>query len=209
MKPYYQDEWVTIYNCRCEDILGELPKVDLVLTDPPWNLGYFKDDDKPWEEYAQWLETFKQLFNSLSDNTIIFQSTKAIPYVAHLFKGWEMFSSLKNFCQMTPKKLPNAFDLAFIKNSEKYLGKGRNWHLANNANLANSQTGHPTSRPLDCIKYLISLYDYNTILDPFAGSCTTGRAAKDLNRKCICIELEEKYCEIGAKRMCQEVMNFA
>lgn len=44
--------------------------------------------------------------------------------------------------------------------------------------------------------------------DPFAGSCTTGRAAKDLNRKCIMIELKEKYCEIGANRLKQEVMQF-
>jgi site-specific DNA-methyltransferase (adenine-specific) len=48
-----------------------------------------------------------------------------------------------------------------------------------------------------------------TILDPFAGSCTTGRAAKDLGRRCVCIEREERYCEIGARRMQQEVLNLA
>jgi site-specific DNA-methyltransferase (adenine-specific) len=48
-----------------------------------------------------------------------------------------------------------------------------------------------------------------TILDPFAGSCTTARAAKDLGRKCVCIEREERYCEIGAKRMSQEVFNLS
>ncbi len=46
MKPYYQDEWVTIYHGDCRLILPELPKVDLVLTDPPWNLDYFQDDKK-------------------------------------------------------------------------------------------------------------------------------------------------------------------
>jgi site-specific DNA-methyltransferase (adenine-specific) len=66
---------------------------------------------------------------------------------------------------------------------------------------------HPTEKPLELMTELISK-TIGTILDPFMGSGTTLRATKDLNRKAIGIEIEEKYCEIAAKRMEQEVFKF-
>jgi len=67
---------------------------------------------------------------------------------------------------------------------------------------------HPTQKPLSLINGLISIGSEkgNLILDPFMGSGTTLRAAKDLGRKAIGIEIEERYCEIAAKRMSQTVM---
>jgi site-specific DNA-methyltransferase (adenine-specific)/modification methylase len=71
-------------------------------------------------------------------------------------------------------------------------------------------TGHPTQKPLPLMAWCINLAGEGaqTILDPFAGSCTTGRAAKDLGRRCVCIEREEAYAEIGARRMSQGVLDF-
>jgi DNA modification methylase len=69
---------------------------------------------------------------------------------------------------------------------------------------------HPTQKPLEIIKWCIGIAgdDVKTILDVAAGSGTTGRAAKDLGRKCVMIEREEKYCEIAANRMLQECFKF-
>jgi len=68
--------------------------------------------------------------------------------------------------------------------------------------------GHPCPKPVALFRWLTDqLSDANeTILDPFMGSGTTLRAAKDLGRKAIGIEIEERYCEIAAKRMAQTVM---
>jgi DNA modification methylase len=67
--------------------------------------------------------------------------------------------------------------------------------------------GHPCEKPLELMTWCISLAgDVQTILDPFAGSGTTGRAAKDLGRKAVLIEREERYCEIAARRMAQGVL---
>jgi DNA modification methylase len=69
-------------------------------------------------------------------------------------------------------------------------------------------TGHMTEKPLPLMRELVSLFTDpgETILDPFMGSGTTLRAAKDLGRRAVGIELEEKWCEVAAKRLSQEVL---
>ena len=74
--------------------------------------------------------------------------------------------------------------------------------------MAKNGRVHPNEKPLPLLARLLAKAPQGTILDPFMGSGTTLRAAKDLGRKCIGIEIEEKYCEIAVKRLAQEVLSF-
>ena len=212
MKPYYQDDYVTIYNCRCEDILGELPKVDLVLTDPPYGIKRFEKLGN--EKSGVYIErlTFKQtgawnnnkpvkdlldIILNKSKKQIIWGGNNFELPTSEYFFIWDKKQVMPNFAQC---------EMAWVSQSMHKTAKIFEYDIKK---LNGQQKVHPTEKPIELMRWCIDKADEpQTILDPFAGSCTTGRAAKDLGRKCICIELEEKYCEIGAKRMCQEVMNF-
>lgn len=84
-----------------------------------------------------------------------------------------------------------------------------NWWLLRTASQEEN-INHPARMPMPmAVSHIATWTDPGeTVLDPFMGSGTTLRAAKDLGRRAIGIEIEEKYCEIAAKRMAQEVLEF-
>ena len=190
----------TLYCGDCLDILPSLSGVDAIVTDPPWNMGYFTDDKKEWPEYANWLQTVKSKCEDVCKGQVWFLSTKSIPYVSHLFEGYIPFASIKNFSQMTPKALPNCWDIAFVKSSN-YLGNGRNWFLCNTAGMIKDRTEHPTPRTLDVMSYMVSMHGWKCVLDPFMGSGTTGIACYNHQRKFIGIEINPKYFDIACRRI--------
>ena len=85
--------------------------------------------------------------------------------------------------------------------------EGECWDGMFVARVNDGEKQHQTGKPIDLMRQMVSVRpEWQTFLDPFMGSGTTLRAAKDLGRKAIGIEIEERYCEIAAKRLSQEVL---
>ena len=228
MKPYYQDDWVTIFHGDCREILPELPKVDLVLADPPYEkeahacnrrtravIEGRKETDKIG--FPQIDEGLRSIFSDLNCNwCLVFCQAEAVKIYQDLFSSrykrpmvWIKPDSSPQFSGDRPAMGYESIVCAWMTSGKsKWNSGGKRGVYVHNCTSGRT-TDHPTEKPISLISELILDFSLGgAILDPFMGSGTTLRAAKDLNRKAIGIEIEERYCEIAAKRMQQEVLDF-
>lgn len=201
MKPYYEEKGITIYNADCREILPSLPKVDLVLTDPP----YFGREDMFSTEAV--LDVLNVLI-PLSPAFVFWPCLADVPLKPDAIHIWHKsvpihpHSTIGNVAGHHYERI-----LAYGtgKRSEVFRVAAV---MPNFAACIEECEPHPSQKPSELIKKLLGKVDADLILDPFMGSGTTLRAAKDLGRKAIGIEIEEKYCEIAANRLRQEVLQF-
>jgi len=206
VKPYYQDKYVTIFNCDCREILPSLPKVDLVLTDPPYGIG---DVWKGGRGHG-WQKAREQsiLRNQWDGQPVSIDLLTSIIDKGNLSIIWggNYFPLPVSRCWLIWNKPERNFSLAEAEVA---------WTNANNvirvcdANRSDIDRIHPTQKPIYLMKWCLELAwakTAKTIIDPFLGSGTTCVAAKQLNRTSIGIEIEERYCEIAANRCRQEVL---
>ena len=208
LKPYYDDGTCVIYHADCRDVLPGLT-ADLAFADPPYGVGleyghaYTDDAGSGYSAFMGWVAAEIQRAAPIAFVT---------PGIRNLWR-WPVPTWV---IAWTKPGSTRRSDLGGFNEWEPVLmyGKRRLYHdvrsLPTVANLStNGATGdHPCPKPLRLLTWLIAegSDDGATVLDPFMGSGTTLRAAKDLGRKAIGIEIEERYCEIAAKRLAQEVL---
>ena len=217
MTPYYERDGITIYHGDCRDILPTLPPVDLVLTDPPYGIGVDTDNSRFSGGTAGNMAKRGNGIGSANGQPIIGDDQPFDPsFLVRIGKhqiiwGWHNFPDKlpAGACLIWLKRYDEAFG-TFLSDAETaWMSKGHGVYccrdLSNNA-IANERV-HPTQKPISLMRWCMEFFpDAQTILDPFMGSGTTLRAAKDLGRKAIGIEIEEKYCAIAAQRLAQEVL---
>lgn len=209
MKPYYQDDVVTIYHGDCREIMTavDAPVVDALVADPPYGISIVSRQGTIGGNNVAAVRDYLPVW---ADDEP-FGSAPWLRYDQVILWGGNYFAD-----KLPPSSCWLVWDKKNGGNSDTFADCELAWtnlpgparlyhHLWRGMIRGGEPRWHPTQKPLDVMRWCVSL-THGSVLDPFMGSGTTLRAAKDLGRRAIGIEIEEKYCEIAAKRMGQEVL---
>lgn len=202
-KPYYQDDSVTIYHADALELLPDL-QADVCITDPPYNVGMAYPSGDQRDDFPEWT---KQWFDLAPRPLIFTPGLKNLAIYYNIAKPTWLCSWHK-LNQMSQSALSgwSVWEPVLVYGLRRKPVGHDAW--TSPMGTQNDVGDHPCPKPLFAWRKLVndfSLAD-DLILDPFAGTGTTLRAAKDLGRKAIGIEIEERYCEIAAQRCAQEVL---
>ena len=224
VEPYYLDrEYGQVIYCGdCREILPLIPdkSIDLVLTDPPYGINYRSNHRRERFEYIKGDDAFpKNWFGNskLTPNGSCYvfcnETSLDMAKLALLEVGFNTIRML-----VWDKGATAGGDLGdygtrceyilYSKHKAAKLRGSRDSNLISIPRVHPTVLTHPAEKPETLVSYLImKSTEYNEIVfDPFLGSGTTAYCAKKLNRKCIGIEINEKYCEIATRRCSQGVM---
>ena len=210
---YYSDDSVVILHGDCREVLPV--EADVIVTDPPYGISWQRGENK-----ARNSKRHEGIAND--DSTLARdEMLRAMPHIPAVVFGSFYAQFPADVRQVLVWHKPADSGLVgsvtgFRRDAEPVFLVGP-WPIrtvqfssvlrtvAGQA-ATTTTTGHPHTKPVALIMTLIGASPLGTILDPFMGSGTTLVAAKNLGRKAIGIEIEERYCEIAAKRCSQEVL---
>lgn len=211
---------VTLYLADCRDVLPSLGIVDAVVTDPPYGVGFDYGADGHNDATAQYesavvarVLSTEQMLSPLGV-MCVFQSAVHAPRWATWFpRDWRPMAITKGFVQMRAGFVTFATDYALVWfPNEKPKTKpdwqpepARDWFYSGETAIPRSgpERGHPCPRPLDMMRYLVSILcpPGSLVFDPFMGSGTTGVACVKLGRRFIGVEVDPKFFDIACKRI--------
>ena len=208
MKPYYEDDLVTVYHGDCREVTAWLD-ADVLVTDPPYGYDHASNWDGPFKGRAIANDA------NLSVRDSVLASWGSRP--ALVFGSWRMPKPTGTHTVLTwDKGLASGMgDLSvpWKPNTEEVYVIGKGFTGSRDSSVltasvvtwASKGREHPNMKPVGLMQQLIAK-TVGTVADPFAGSGTTLVAAKQLGHKAIGVELDERYCEIAAKRLAQDTL---
>lgn len=213
--PYYEDGLVTLYLGDCLAETAWLA-ADVLVTDPPYGMGYESNFNriKGTQKVGRPIAGDKTL--DARDKSLAIWGTKP----ALVFGRWDVpRPAATRYRLIWDKVLWGMGDLTFPwgPGDEEIYALGAGFVGPRGSNVIRAQgyaapdasrPDHPTPKPVGLMELLIAKCPPGVIADPFAGSGATLIAARNLGRRAIGVELEERYCEVIAKRLAQQTFDF-
>ncbi len=229
MKPYYTDPSgsITIYHGDAREVLPSI-KADRLITDPVWPNA---DHRLAGCEAPQDLLAGALLVADARTVVIQLGRTSDPRFLAAVPERWPFLcvSFMRYACPSYSGRVLNEGDFAYAfgepppseihrrvipsgpvsSRGDHLRGHGRNRSQAEYES-SQDRLPHPCPRHLTHVRWLVNWFSApdELVVDPFCGTGTTLRAALELDRRAIGIEIEERYCEIAAKRLAQGVLDF-
>ncbi len=200
MKPYYEEENITIYNGDCLEVMEIIPDkgVDFAFADPPYGIN------KAEWDFIYPIGFEKELLRISQKGIAITCGQENIGCcINELGNDYEGVLAARNKNGMTYNKIGFGNWIPVVLAGD--IKRGQDFF---EFVIREHKNKHPSQKPIQFMLKLIQRFtdEGDTILDPFLGSGTTARACKDLGRKCIGIEISQEYCDIAVKRLGQEVL---
>ena len=212
VEPYFQDNSTQIFLGDSREIIPQLQQPDIVLTDPPYGIEYQSGHQEKWNQFAK-------IYGDNEFPLWIFDMLK--PKIAiFIFCRWNNLYELprpKSFIVWDKGYGTGSGDLkheytrqweaiAFYPGTS-HLFTSRPADIIHCDCIPAVLLKHPNEKPVSMLQYLIASHPKGIVLDPFCGTGSTLRAAKNLGRKSIGIEINEDYARIAVEQMQQSILD--
>ena len=217
MKPYYEDGSVTIYHGDSRELLPGLLESCVIITDPPYGISYNREaepqgkhrehnrrqvaavhgDDQPFDPSL--LTGYKAILWGANNYAA------RLPDAPAVWLAWDKVT--RNGLKLRIAEVEFAWTNCVVRPQIfRHLWSGG--YRA--ADVDRNEFVHPTQKPVALMEWCMSLVKKpELVVDPYMGSGTTLVAAKRANRPAIGIEIDERYCEVAARRLSQETLGLS
>ena len=224
LKPYFESGGITLYHGDCREILNHIQSesIDLVLTDPPYLVSYRGRFGSDWGEIhgdsdPSWVApVFLDIWRVLKPDSLCL-TFYGWPHAETFLGAWKLIGFRPVSLLVLVKDNWGLGHFSRSQHETAYLlakGHPRKPPVAISDVLEWENPVpqlHPNQKPLGAFSKLVATYsaDDSFILDPFCGSGTTLLSARAFGRRAVGIEIEERYCEVAALRLSQQVFQFS